>query len=225
MASAAASLAGVVGVLVVTGGQGKSVRPSTALATPVASARASAASPTREVLELPPGSALQGFVPTGFPHTELGAESAAWRWSALMLSLDPDASAAAARVWASPAYVDAPVQMAQAALSARSHLGLPPAGSPGAVFLVVQPLMVRLVVEDPSQPVVDVLVKIDAGGASGARSSRIDVVEFYLGWESGLNDWRVRDHPLDPQRAADTDVQPGSAEAYAMGWRDASSNS
>ena len=174
------------------------------------------------VVTLPAPAAPDAAVPLGYPHTALGAASAAWRWTRTLYGLDPARAAAAAAACADPTFPTAAARAAQTTLAARAGLGLPAAGPASPAYLVLTPRMVQVADRDPDRPVVDVLATADLGSAAGVRLHRVQVLELHLHWAptAGGGDYRLLDRDGDPTRVAGLAADPDTPAAYRLGWRD-----
>ncbi|HEX4099817.1 MAG TPA: hypothetical protein VHY21_04635, partial [Pseudonocardiaceae bacterium] len=92
-------------------------------------------------LHLVQGSRLVDGISVGYPHSAVGAVSAAaGDMTQLASTLDPDRAATVMRLVADPSYRDAPQQSAQGVISERAQLGLPGSGPvPAGASLVFDP--------------------------------------------------------------------------------------
>jgi hypothetical protein len=199
---------------------GSSSPPSASAATDAVAA----AVPGPAALRLPAPRLAAGspVIPLGFPHTALGAASAAWRWTQAMYGLDPPRASAAAAACADPTFGDAPARAAQTALAVRASLGVAATGPATPAYLVVTPRMVQVIDPDPDFPVVDVLTTADLGNAAGARLHRVQVLELHLHWAAtaGGGDYRLLDRDGDATRMAGRTADPDNPAAARLGWRD-----
>ncbi len=164
------------------------------------------------------GTQLVNGVYLGFPHSTVGAVSAADELATLVVStLDPDRAAAVMRLVAGPSYGDGPQQAAQGAVSDRKALGLPASGPvpPGYSFELVP---VEYQVEGASADRVTVLLLSDFISATPGQGTTtgIGVFPVALGWSAG--DWKVL--PAAPRDYSGMTAEPGSPQAAALGWQE-----
>ena len=164
------------------------------------------------------GSELVNGIWLGFPHSALGAVSAADEFATLVVStLDPDRAAAVMRLVADPSYAAGPQQAAQGTVSDRRALGLPASGPvpPGYSFdLVAEEYQVI----DPAPDTVTVLLLSDFISTTPAQGSTtgIGVFPVTLHWSAG--DWKIL--PAPPRSYAGLAAEPGSPQAASLGWQD-----
>lgn len=163
------------------------------------------------------GSQQINGVELGFPHSTVGAVSAADAdVTEVFSTLDPDRAAAVMRMIADPSFTDGPQQAAKGPVNARKYLGLPETGPvPAGASVQVQPMEYQ--VRGISADTVTVLLLCDytATTPDQGTSTRSAVFPVSAHWAEG--DWKV----LPPEGAVDTrlEVEPGSPQAAALGWQ------
>jgi hypothetical protein len=154
-------------------------------------------------------------VELGFPHSTIGAISAAADVESEVFTLDPGHAAAVMRLRADSSYPTAPQDAAQGAESLRKGLGAPPAGAVpagySAHFRAVE-YQVRNVTTD--EVMVILLCEATFAQPGVGLHGRIGVFPFLMRWEH--DDWKD---------AGDTNTAylnliavPYSSKAAALGW-------
>jgi hypothetical protein len=164
------------------------------------------------------GAQLVNGVYLGFPHSTLGAVSAADEFATLVVStLDPDRSAAVMRLVADPSYADGPQQAAQGTVNDRKALGLPAGGPvpPGYSFDLVAE---EYQVQDAAPDAVTVLLLSDFISATPAQGSTIGIGVFPVALHWSAGDWKVL--PAPGKDYAGLAAEPGSPQAASLGWQD-----
>jgi hypothetical protein len=205
--AAATAIVVVVVVVVVTVAAGpSSSRPQvTQLATP------------HGPVTLVPGARVTDGVQLGFPHTTVGAISAAADLvSEVSGSLDPSHAEAAMQLLAASSYPTAPYDAAIGAESLRQQLGLAATGPvpPGyAVGITAAEYQVRDVTA--KSVMVVLLLKVSFTEPGPKDSQRIGVVPFLMRWERG--DWKDAGHTGG--QYLQLAVTPFSSRAAALGWK------
>jgi hypothetical protein len=185
--------------------------------TGITSAGSPAAGPLAP-LHLLPGSHVVYGVSVGFPHSAVGAVSAAASYMTQLAStLDPDRAASVMRLVADPSYRDAAQQSAQGVISERQQLGLPASGPvPAVASLVFDPAEYQILNHTRNQVTVLLLADYVITQPGQGSQTRIGVYPLDLHWTGG--DWSI----LAPQPGVDYSgltAQPGSAQAAASGWQ------
>ncbi|MFJ9523108.1 hypothetical protein ACIRPK_33290 [Kitasatospora sp. NPDC101801] len=172
-------------------------------------------------LQLVRGARLVNGVAVGYPHSSVGAVSAAVEyWRQLGSTLEPDRAAAVARVVADADWSDAPDTLAKGPAATRKALRLPASGQldPGtSVTLNPVEYQVRSVGADSIQ--VLLLSTYTTSVPGTGMQTRMGVYPLDLVWSGG--DWRI---PA-PSGTSTTDytslvAEPGSAQASAKGWNE-----
>ncbi|WP_405018120.1 hypothetical protein OHV05_15075 [Kitasatospora sp. NBC_00070] len=172
-------------------------------------------------LQLVRGARLVNGVQVGYPHSSVGAVSAAVEyWRQLGSTLEPDRAAAVARIVADDAWSDAPDALAKGPAATRKALRLPATGQldPGtSVVLSPVEYQVRSVGADTIQ--VLLLATYTTSVPGSGMQTRMGVYPLDLIWSGG--DWRI---PA-PAGNSTTDytsliAEPGSPQASAKGWQE-----
>jgi hypothetical protein len=153
----------------------------------------------------------------GFPHSTVGAVSAADEFLTLIAStLDPDRAAAVMRMVADPGYVSGPQQAAEGAANDRRDLGFPASGPlPENLSLQTEP--VEYQVRDVTADRVTVLLLCDfiATVPGQGTQTRIGVFPLPMHWTSG--DWKIL--PPVTTDYSSLSAEPDSPQAAASGWK------
>jgi hypothetical protein len=187
-------------------------------AAPKPAPTASSAAPLSGPVTVATGSELVNGVELRFPHSTVGAVSAAADTAGEVFStLDPDRAAAVMRLTADPSYPGAPGQAAAGAASDRQSLGIPASGPvPVGYSLVVQP--VEYQVRDVTADSATVLLLCDftTTQPGTGTQSRVGVFPFRMHWADA--DWKV----ADPGGASYVNLaaEPFSPRAAALGWQE-----
>ncbi len=168
-------------------------------------------------LILPMPDTVVDGVPVGYPHTTEGAISAAVRYTQAAITLDVAQARRVGDLAAASSYLDAGAEFALAVESSREGLGLAPRGPTDGAYLTYQAR--AYLVRDATPPRVEVWVLgiVDGAGpvTSGLSRTGPAVAQHLMVWLDG--DWRLTDTGDTPDVEAPA---PGSAAAYAEGWRD-----
>lgn len=188
----------------------------TGSALPVTSAPAASLSGPIQVIE---GSQLVNGVYLGFPHTTVGAVSAADEFMTQIGStLDPDRAAAVLRLTADPSYPEGPGNFANGTISERKGLGLPATGQvPQAASVVLDPVEYQVRGVTPDQVTVLLLATDVITLPSQGTQSRVGVYPLRMHWTE--DDWKI----LAPDPGADyskLSAVPGSPQAASLGWQE-----
>lgn len=168
-------------------------------------------------IRLVQGSRLVNGVYVGYPHSTSGAVSAGVEYMTEVDStLDPDRSAAVARLIADPSYAQAPQQLAADTRQARESLGLPASGPiPAGASVQIDPVEYQLRDVGADRITVLLLADYTTTTMTAGSSTRVIAVPMSLHWQAG--DWRA----LAPAGGDDSALaaQPGTAQAAARGWQ------
>jgi hypothetical protein len=163
------------------------------------------------------GSQVVNGVYLGWPHSTVGAVSAAAELSTQILStLDPDRAAAVMRLAADPTFTVGPQQAAEGVASVRKSLGLAASGPvPSGYSFEFSPAEYQ--VRDVSASRVTVLLLADAITATPGQGTQagVEVFPVALAWAAG--DWTVL--PAPAASYASLAAEPGSPQAAALGWQ------
>lgn len=169
---------------------------------------------------------LQGDAPVagvylGFPHSIVGAISAAGEYLAdLASTLDPDRAAAVHRLIADPAAdPHAPDLSAQSVGRLRARFNLPTAGPLApTVSFVVTPSMYQLRDLAGDEVLVLVLGTVTFTNLQGATTTT-GVFPMHMHWDPTVADWRLLRLGGRDEDYASLAAQPGSPEADSKGWQ------
>jgi hypothetical protein len=156
-------------------------------------------------------------VELGFPHSTVGAVSAADAdVTEIFSTLDPDRAAAVMRMIADPSFTDGPQQAAEGSANARKYLGLPASGAfpPGAS---VQAEPTEYQTRGVSADSVTVLLLSDyVTTVSGqGTTTRIAVFPVAMRWAEG--DWKVLQTPGTDY--TNLNAEPDTPQAASLGWQ------
>ena len=185
---------------------------------PVPSTAASGGPPLPGPLPVVQGRELVNGVYLGFPHSTVGAVSAAdYVVSEVFSTLDPDRAAAVMRLTAAPSYADAPQQAAQGAASDREDLGIATSGPvPAGYSLLVQPeeYQARNVHADSAT----VLLLCDFTRTQPGTGTQTQIAVFPVQMTWAQDDWKVASFGTgDDARLA---AEPFSSQAASLGWQE-----
>jgi hypothetical protein len=163
------------------------------------------------------GSQLINGVYLGYPHSTLGAVSAADGYlTDLGSTLDPDRAAAVMRLIADPSYTNGPQQAAQGAVNDRQDLGLPTGGPvPSSASLVLDPVAYQVRDVTPDQVTVLLLCDFITTLPSQGTETRVGVFPMRMHWAQA--DWKVL--ASDNSSFASLAAEPGSPQAAENGWQ------
>lgn len=177
---------------------------------------ASAAVPSLGPIRLVRGSLLTNGLYTEFPHSTVGAISAADEYiTALGSTLDPDRSATVARLAADPAYISSQTDAATGTRNTRTSLGLPATGAiPQGYSVEVDPVAYQLKSESADDAEVLLLSYFTTATTSQGIVAHTAVFPMVMHWADG--DWKFM--PMDTADYTALAVQPGSAQAASDGW-------
>lgn len=152
----------------------------------------------------------------GYPHTLIGAVSAAAAFtSAILGTLDAGRAAQVMRLVADPSFPQGPAQVAEGLTGIRESLGLAASGPvPQGVSWVVSP--VECQVRDIGTDRVTVLLLTDLVSAVPGAGTVTRAVVFAVAVHWAAGDWKVLPTPAaDYSRLT---AVPGSAQAVSLGW-------
>ena len=191
---------------------GASAPHQTGSARPTAPAQAANLGPIRLVQ----GALLVNGLYTEFPHSTVGAISAADEYiTALGSTLDPDRAATVARLAADPAYAAAQNEAATGTQNTRTALGLPATGAvPQGYSVEVDAVAYQLKSESADNAEVLLLAYFTEATPSQGTVAHTAVFPMVMHWTAG--DWKFL--PMDATDYSALAVQPGSAQAAGDGW-------
>jgi hypothetical protein len=171
-------------------------------------------------VQLVQGTRLVDGVYLGYPHTIIGAISAASQFAEQLGStLDPVRVATVMRLAADPSYPQGPQQFEQGMASTRTELGLPASGSvPGGDSLVLEPVEYQLRGASVSQVTVLLLSDLVFTSSVGGAQTQVAVYPLRMHWAEG--DWKI----LAPASTnySSLAASPGTAQATGLGWQELS---
>jgi hypothetical protein len=155
----------------------------------------------------------------GWPHSTVGAVSAADELATQMLStLDPDRAAAVMRLAADPAYTAGPQQAAQGVTGIRQALGLPVSGPvPAGASFTFDP--VECQVRDVAADRVTVLLLADVVATLPGQGTQSGVEVFGVSLHWAIGDWKLLPPPAASGYAS-LNAEPDSAQAAGLGWQE-----
>ncbi|HTJ67916.1 MAG TPA: hypothetical protein VL551_10335 [Actinospica sp.] len=181
-------------------------------ARPLAPAPAASLGPIRLVQ----GSLLVNSLYVDFPHSTVGAISAADEYiTALGSTLDPDRAATVARLAADPSYTGAQNDAATGTQNTRTSLGLPATGAvPQGYSVEVDAVAYQLKSESADNAEVLLLAYFTEATPSQGTVAHTAVFPMVMHWAAG--DWKFL--PMDTTDYSALAVQPGSAQAASDGW-------
>jgi hypothetical protein len=164
------------------------------------------------------GTRMIDGVALGFPHSTVGAVSAADEFTTAILStLDPDRAAAVMRLVADPAYPGGPRQAAEGIAGVRRSLGIPATGLVpiGASFAFTP---VEYQVRGVSSSTVTVLLLSDLISTAPGQGTVTEVTVFPVAMHWAEADWKILSNPVGDYRTLT--AVPGTPQAAADGWQD-----
>ncbi|MET8139869.1 hypothetical protein ABZU32_06110 [Sphaerisporangium sp. NPDC005288] len=168
-------------------------------------------------LRLLTGKRMVHDVSVGYPHTMLGAISAAVQyWGQMAATLDTARAARIATVIADPEWKTAVAELSQGPINTRKRLGLPTSGpAPDGASVLLTPVAYQIQQIRTDSVTVLLLGYLQTTTPGQEPQNRIGVFPLQMKWTVG--DWKV---PA-PTLAADysgLQATPGSEQAAAMGW-------
>jgi hypothetical protein len=201
-----------------------SVGPSASPSSPALSPASPppAARPSRGPALTGPVQVMQGRqqvngVELGFPHSTVGAVSAADAAATEIVgTLDPDRAAAVMRMVADPSFPGGPQQAAGGAVNDRKSLGIPASGPvpPGDSFLL-EPMEVQVRDVAPDQVTVLLLADFTTTVQGQGTQVKAGVFPVRVHWAQG--DWKVL--PTPSADYGNLSAEPDSAAAASLGWQ------
>ncbi|MFD9687303.1 hypothetical protein ACFWXO_16280 [Kitasatospora sp. NPDC059088] len=172
-------------------------------------------------LQLIHGERLVNGVQLGYPHSTVGAVSAAVEyWRQLGSTLEPDRAAAVARVVAADSWSDAADTLAQGPVATRKALGLPAKGQlqPGA-SVILSPVEYQVRSVGPGSVQVLLLATYTTSVPGTGMQTRMGVYPLDLVWSAG--DWRIPAPSGNPTTDyTSLTAEPGTPQASAKGWQE-----
>ena len=157
-------------------------------------------------------------VAVGYPHTTVGAVSAAAEyWSQIASTLDPARAAQIAQAVADPSWKNGVQELAQGPVNTRKGLGLATSGpvpAGASVLLTCAEYQVQQVTADSVTVLLLGYYQTTLPGQNA--QNRIGVFPLQMHWAAG--DWKMPEPTLSADYH-DLETQPGSSEAAALGWQ------
>lgn len=178
-----------------------------------------AAAPMGVKLRLVRGRSVINGLSVQYPHTRVGAVSAAVEYVTAMATLDPDREAAVGRLIADDSWALAPQEFAASAIGSRRAAGLSgtEAVPPGA-SIQVTPIQYQVRNATPDNVTVLLLGYFVTTTPQAGTVSRTILMPVRMHW-NGL-DWKMlRPGDRDPQYG-ELMVSLGTAKAATLGWLD-----
>jgi hypothetical protein len=185
----------------------------------------SSPSPTTSPVPVPSGAVtlVQGArladgVEVGYPHTILGAISAASDYlDAVVSTLDPDYAASVVRVAGDPANAGLPADLAASTVTLRADLQLP-SGGPLDAPIAFQTIAEMYQLRDATANEVLVLLLTDSTfvNAHGATAQTTGVFPVRMHWTGG--DWKLATIGVAGQNYQGLAATPGTQTAVDQGW-------
>lgn len=175
---------------------------------------------TQGPLTLVRGANLVNGMYVAFPHTGVGAVSAAIEfWTQIGSTLDPDRAAAVGRLVADPAWTTAPADLAKGPTNTRKGLGLPATGQvPTGASVVLNPVQYQIRTQNADEVSVLLLCDYTTSTPDAGTQTRIGVFPITVRWAAA--DWKITDTAGDTTDYSSLSATPGSAQAAADGWQD-----
>jgi len=187
-------------------------------ATPPPPASGAGQAPLAGPVQMVQGTHAAGGVALGFPHSTVGAVSAAAEFSSAILStLDPGRAAAVMRLVADSGWPGAPQLAAEGIAGARQSLGIPATGPvPGGASFAFTP--VEYQVRGVSSDAVTVLLLADLTSVTPAVGTVTQVSVFPVAMHWARGDWKVLRNPAGDYEGLA--AEPDTPQAAALGWQD-----
>lgn len=174
-------------------------------------------------LQTVPGKRTVRDVSVGYPHSTIGAISAAVQyWGQIASTLDPDRAARIASVVADPSWSHAADDLSKGPITTRKGLGLPaygPVPDGASVLLTSMAYQVREVTPDAVTVLLLGYYQTTLPGQDA--QNRVGVFPLQMHWAA--DDWKIPAPSLSANYS-DLEAPPGSSEAAAMGWQPLSSD-
>jgi len=182
-------------------------------------------SPTASPVPVPSGAAMlvQGArladgIEVGYPHTIIGAISAASDYlDAVASTLDPDYAASVMRVASDPANPALPANLAASTVTLRADLQLP-TGGPLAAPIAFQTIAEMYQLRDATANDVLVLLLTDSTfvNAHGGMAQTTGVFPVRMHWTAG--DWKLASIGGANENYSSLDATPDTQTAAGQGW-------
>lgn len=169
------------------------------------------------LLMLVRGTRLVNGIAVGYPHTDVGAVSAAVEYASQVCStLDPDRSAAIGRAIGDGSPGAQPEDFAEGTVNSRRKLGLPIAGPlPDTASMILGPVAFQLRERSADRVIVLLLAYLTMSSPQAGMRSGLGVFPALLRWNG--EDWKLA-RLTDGVDYKDLSAQPGSLRAAQLGW-------
>ncbi|MET8160327.1 hypothetical protein ABZT47_28545 [Sphaerisporangium sp. NPDC005289] len=168
-------------------------------------------------LQLLPGSRMVHEVSVGYPHSMLGAVSAAVEyWGQIASTLDAARAAQVGTVIADPVWKTAATKLSEGPINTRRRLGLPtngPVPDDASVLLTPVSYQIRQIAPDSVTVILLGYYQITLPGQD--PQNRIGVFPLQMRWVAG--DWKMPSPTLSADYSG-LQALPGSDEAAVFGW-------
>ncbi|GGK82160.1 hypothetical protein Sme01_38460 [Sphaerisporangium melleum] len=168
-------------------------------------------------LRLLPGSRMVHEVSVGYPHSMLGAISAAVEyWGQIASTLDRARAAQVGTVVADPVWRTAAAELSEGPVNTRRRLGLPTSGPvPDGASVLLTPVayQIRQITADSVTVILLGYYQTTLPGRD--PQNRIGVFPLQLRWVA--DDWKMP-APTLSANYSDLQTTPGSDEAAVFGW-------
>jgi hypothetical protein len=164
------------------------------------------------------GARLADGIEVGYPHTILGAISAASDYlDAVASTLDPDYAASVMRVAGDPADATLPANLAASTVTLRADLQLP-TGGPLAAPIAFQTIAEMYQLRDATADDVLVLLLTDSTfvNAHGGMAQTTGVFPVRMHWTGG--DWKLASIGGASGNYSGLDATPDTQAAAGQGW-------
>ncbi|MFF6956194.1 hypothetical protein [Streptomyces sp. NPDC008317] len=170
-------------------------------------------------LQLVQGRHLVNGVSLGYPHSTVGAVSAAAEYMRQIGStLSPDRAAAVGRLVADPSWPDAPRQFAKGPTGTRKSVGISTSGQvPTGASVVLAPVEYQVPTAEADTAKVLLLATYTTTSPGQGTQTRMGVYPVDLHWSAG--DWKVL-APADSTDYSGLSAEPDSPTASAKGWQE-----
>ncbi|MFG1878036.1 hypothetical protein ACGFIV_24595 [Sphaerisporangium sp. NPDC049003] len=169
-------------------------------------------------LQLLPGTRMVHEVSVGYPHSMLGAVSAAVQyWGQIASTLDPVRASQIGSVVADPAWPNAVAELSEGPINSRERLGLPTSGPvPDGASMLLTPVAYQIRQIRTDSVTVLLLGYLQITLPDQESKNRIGVFPLQMHWAAG--DWKMPAPTLSADYSG-LEAMPGSEEAAAMGWQ------
>jgi hypothetical protein len=170
-------------------------------------------------ISLVQGARLADGIEVGYPHTTVGAISAAAEYlGAVASTLDPDYAASLMRLVGDPADTSLPASLADSTAKLRADLQLPTSGSlPPPISFQTTAQMYQLRDTSPDGALVLLLTDSTFINARGGTAETTGVFPVRMHWTGG--DWHLADIGGTDQDTSGLAATPDTQDAANRGWQ------